>query len=452
MCYHKLLKGVAAVSRFIKFFGCILLTACLLGGCGMATVEEMYTPPRRSPAYQDLQKAIDSAMVGMEYASPLYGENRQTVQAADLDGDGTDEYLLFARDTSDSPMKILVFVRDQEGCRLQEIIESKGTAFDLIEYVDLDGQGGLELVVGRQVSNLVLRSLSVYTFPEGKSQQMMSVNYSRIVLADLDGDETAELMVVTRGESDEDNAVASLYSFDNGAMTRSREVSMSESSDHIKRIMVSKLHNGTNAVYVASTVADSTIITDVFALKDGQFTNVSFSNESGTSVQTLRNYYVYADDIDNDGILELPDLIDMKSVENTWMASNQKLIRWYAMDLSGREVDKMYTFHNFDGGWYLQMDKFLTPRISVIQKDGSFVFYLWDESFQTNEVLMTLYTLNGPDREAVAAEEEYYELYRTEGVIYTVKPEEVAMELGLIPELLAQNFHPIQLDWKNGET
>ena len=79
MCYHNQLKGVTAVSRFLKFLCFILLTACLLGGCAMVTVEEMYTLPRRSPAYQDLQKAIDSAMVGMEYASPLSGENRQTL-------------------------------------------------------------------------------------------------------------------------------------------------------------------------------------------------------------------------------------------------------------------------------------------------------------------------------------------------------------------------------------
>jgi len=440
------------VSRLIKLLCCMLLTALLLGGCAMVTVEEMYTPPKRSPAYQNIQRAIDGAMDGMEYASPLAGENRQTVQSADLDGDGVDEYLLFARDTSENPMKILIFSREQGECRLREIIESRGSAFDLVEYVDLDGQGGLELVVGRQVSDLILRSLSVYTFPEGKAQQLMSVNYARIVPVDLDGNGTSELMVITRGESDEDNAVATLYSYQNGEILRSREASMSESSDHIKRIMVSKLQSGTPAVYVASTVADSTIITDVFALKDGQFTNVSFSNESGTSVQTLRNYYVYADDIDNDGVLELPDLIDMKSVENTWMASNQKLIRWYAMDLSGREVDKMYTFHNFDGGWYLQMDQFLIPRISVIRKDNSFVFYLWDEAFQTNEVLMTIYALNGPDREHLASGDGFYELYRTEGVIYAVKPEKVAMELGLIPELLAESFHPIQWDWKNGET
>lgn len=429
-----------------------LLTALLLNGCALVTVEDMYAPPKRSAAYEDLQKAMDSAMVGMEYASPLSGENRQTVQMADLDGDGTDEYLLFVRDTSESPMKILIFTRDSSGCRLTQTIESSGAAFDLVEYVELDGEPGMELVVGRRVSDLILRSVSAYTFRNGEAKQLVSVNYSKIIATDLDEDNISELLVITSGESDEDNAVAALYECADGTMSRSRQVSLSESSEHVKRIMVGKLHGDVSAVYVASSVADSAIITDVFALKDGQFTNVSFSNESGTSVQTLRNYYVYADDIDGDGVLELPDLIDMHPIENAWMASNQKLIRWYAMDIGGEEVDKMYTFHNFDGGWYLQLDQFLTPRISVIQRDSSFVFYLWDESFEKSRVLMTIHTLSGSDREETVAEQGYYPLHKSEGVIYAVETETIALEMGLLPELLAESFHRIQMDWNNGVT
>lgn len=429
-----------------------LAAALLLNGCAMLTVDQMYAPPKRSAEYEDLQLAIDAAMTDMEYASPLSGENRQNVQIADLDGDGVEEYLVFARDTSESPLKILIFSRDETGCRLTETIESHGSDFDLVEYINMDSQPGLELVVGRRVSEMILRSVSVYSFAGDEANQIMSVNYSKIVPVDLDSDTLTELMLITRGESDEDNAVAALYDFKDGEISRSLVASLSESIDHIKRIMVGRLHGGVPAVYVASSVADSAIITDVFTLKNGQFANVSFSNESGTSVQTLRNYYVYADDIDSDGVLELPDLIDMKPVENTWMASNQKLIRWYAMDMDGRELDKMYTFHNFDGGWYLQLDQFLTPRISVVRKDSSYVFYLWDESFQNTQVLMTIHTITGHDRESAAADNGYFVLYRTEGVLYAVQTEAVAMELGLMPELLAESFHPIQMDWKNGET
>ena len=349
-------------------------------------------------------------------------------------------------------MKILIFCRDDEGFCLTDIIESKGSGFDLVEYVNLDGIAGVELVVGSQVSEAILRSVSVYSFAGGKPVLLMSTNYSKLVPVDLDTDGMTELLLITGGESDEDNAAAALYDFSDGQIRRSRQASMSAAGNNIKRIMVGRLHGGIPAVYVASSVADSAIITDVFALKDDVFANVSFSNESGTSVQTLRNYYVYAEDIDQDGTLELPDLIDMKPVENTWMASNQKLIRWYAMDIQGNETDKMYTFHNFDGGWYLELDKFLTHRISVVHQESSFVFYLWDENFESSQILMTIHSLSGHDRENVAANEGYYVLYRTEGVLYAVETETVATELGLIPELLAEGFHPIRMDWKNGET
>lgn len=429
-----------------------LFAAMLLSGCTMATVEDMYAPPKRSAEYEKLQQAIDLRMEGMEYSSPLSGENRQTVQMADLTGDGIDEYLVFAKDSSENPMKVLIFRREGKEFRLLQVIESRGSDFDLVEYLAIDDNPGAELVIGRRLSEALPRSVSVYSFADATAKQVLSVSYTKIVPVDLDSDRMTELMVIAPGESDEENAVAALYDWTDGTMTRSLQASMSASTDHIKRIMVSKLHHNIPAVYVASSVDGNAIITDVFALRQGRFTNVSFSNDSGTSVQTLRNYYVYAADIDQDSILELPDLIDMKPVENTWMASNQKLIRWYAMNLSGTEVDKMYTFHNFDGGWYLQLDKFLTPRISVIQKDSSYVFYLWDESFESFDVLMTIHSLAGINREEEAASQGYYVLHKAEGVLYAVKTEHMAMELGLLPEVLAESFHPIQMDWKNGET
>ena len=227
----------------------VLLAVLLLSGCAMRTVEDMYTPPRRSAEYEDLQRAIDEAMSGLSYAAPLSGEYRQSVQMADLNGDGRDEYLLFAKDTSDKPLKIMIFTRDADGCRLTETLENQGAAFDMVNYVDLDGEGGLELVVGRQISNVILRSVSVYSFRDDRANRIHSGNYSKIVPTDLNSDGISELMIITRGESDVDNAVASLFSYEDGAMVRSREADLSAGSDRIKRIMVGRLHRDVPAVY-----------------------------------------------------------------------------------------------------------------------------------------------------------------------------------------------------------
>ena len=85
----------------------VMLTALLFGGCTMRTVEEMYALPKRSEEFNEMQSAIDTAMYGMSYASPQSGENQQTVQMADLDGDGKDEILVFAKGASEKPLQVL---------------------------------------------------------------------------------------------------------------------------------------------------------------------------------------------------------------------------------------------------------------------------------------------------------------------------------------------------------
>ena len=56
-----------------------LATALLLCGCAR-TINELYSPPKRSEEYSRLQSAIDIAMAGLEYCAPLTGENQQAVQ------------------------------------------------------------------------------------------------------------------------------------------------------------------------------------------------------------------------------------------------------------------------------------------------------------------------------------------------------------------------------------
>lgn len=452
MCYTNNLEGTDAVKRSIKMAVSALLLSVLLCGCALRTVDEMYSPPRRSAEYEELQKAIDAAMPGLEYCAPLSGENQQTVQAADLDGDGENEYLLFAKSADEKPLRILIFGRTEEGYALRETIESQGAAFERVEYVELDDRPGVELVVGRQVSDQVLRSLSVYRFTDSHAEQLMTASYSKFVTPDLDGDGKAEVLVISPGSTETDNAVAVLFHCQDGEMNRSAEVDLSEPADRIKRIMVGKLHGGVSAVYVASSVEESAIITDVFALKNGKFTNVSFSNESGTSVKTLRNYYVYADDIDGDGVLELPSLITMVPLQTQRSASMQYLIRWYAMTIDGEEVDKLYTFHNFDSGWYLQLDSAWASRLTVTQEGSACTFYMWDASFEENQQILTVYALTGSDRESAAAEDGRFVLYRGESVVYAAKLEVAAAAFGITQENLKTCFHLIHLDWNTGET
>lgn len=431
---------------------CFVLTAVLLfSGCA-STVEDMYAPPKRSEGYNRLQSAMDTAMVGMEYAAPVSGENRQIVQMADLDGDKTDEYILFARKSSDTPLQILVFRQEDDGeCSLAHVIESTGSAFEKVEYVDVDGNPGMEIVVGRQVSDQLQRTLSVYSFSSGEPNQLLSAGYYKYLCCDFDGDGTRELMLLRTGETDADKGYAVLYRYRDGEMQRSREAELSQQGTSIKRIMVSKLHGGETAVFVASSLEENAIITDVFALKNGEFTNISYSVDSGTSVQTLRNYYVYGDDLNDDGVLELPFLITMKSATGE-EAGEQHLIRWYALDIDGRQMNRLYTYHNYVGGWYLELDSTWAPRVSVVQEGTVYTFLLWDDAGLSARTLFTLYCFTGSSRETQAVEEGRFPLHSSESAVYAAVLGDAAAGLGIAEDTLTNSFHLIHQDWYTGET
>ena len=427
----------------------LLLAVSLLTGCNMRTIDELYCLPKRSEAYNNLQSQIDKAMVGYEYSAPLSGENRQRVQMVDLDGDGKEEYLLFAKGSSNAPLHIFIFSGDGKEYSLLDTITATGTAFEQVEYVQMDNRKGAEIVLGCQVSDQIIRSVTVYTLSNGQMEQMMTANYSKFVCHDLDKDNYSELLILRPGETAVDNGIAELYGVENGNMERSPVVSMSEPSDAIQRIMVGKLDDGRRAVYVASDVDGGAIITDVYAVVNGEFTNVSFSNESGTSVQTLRNYYVYADDIDEDGVLELPDLITMPYVDSN---ENQHLIRWYAMDSQGLENSKMYTYHNVVGGWYMRLNEQIVEKIFVVQQGNSYEFHIWEGEHNLTYKLFTVYVLTGQKREEQAQINNRFVLHRTESTVYAANLDVASAAYGLSKEQVLKSFHMIQTDWKTGET
>lgn len=431
---------------------CTLIILCtVLSGCVFSTVDEMYRLPKRSDEYEALQQVIDEAMSGLSYCAPVSGQQRQTLQKADLDGDDDLEYILFAKGDAEFPLHFLIFDKVGEAYQRIDTVQCSGTNFDQVEYIQMDDQPGLEIVVGCQVNDQLLRSLSVYTFSGGQTEQLLNANYQRFVGVNLDPAPHYELMVLRPGLTETDRGVVEVYSIQNGNMERSAEVNMSEPIDKLKRIILGRLYDDIPAVFVASAIGDSALITDVYTLVDGDLTNVTFSNESGTSVKTLRNYYVYADDIDDDGILELPHLIKMETPDQSAVSNEHNLIRWYAMTVDGGEVDKRYTYHNFVGGWYMELNNMWASRTFVLEQGNSYEFYVWNEDGTSYTRLMSIYSYTGQNRHHLATADGKFVLYETETVSYSARLEKEAQSYGLTEKTLPGLFRIIRQDWNSGE-
>ena len=423
----------------------ILAAVCLLSACQIRTVDEMYQVPKRPESYNDLQRVMEAAMSGMDYSAPKSGENQQTVQMADLDGDGIREYLLFAKSSGDKPLQILIFSQNDDSVVLTATIACSGTSFDLVEYVQMDGVGGMEIVVGCQISQQLTRSVGVYTMEQGEVRQCLSANYSKFLTCDLDCNGSMELMILRPGAEPGNSGCGELYRFENGILESSGEVKTSAPVDKLKRVITGNLHGGTPAVFAASAVDATALITDVYVLVDGVFANITES-----SVQTLRDRYVYADDIDEDGEVELPSLIPMPAVEES-SSTQQYLISWFSIDQQLRKTEKMHTYHNYDGGWYLKLDPAWVNRISVNQKGDEFAFYHWDENHTSAQKIFSIFVFTGQNREEQAVQDNRFAVYKNESVIYAARLEVASGALCITQNDLVESFYLIRQDWKTGE-
>lgn len=440
------------MKRMLINLAVLVVTVLLFSGCSMLTVDEMYCLPKRSEDYNNLQSAIDKAMSGMSYCAPLTGEHQQPVQMADLDGDGEEEYLLFAKTDESRPLRILVF-RNVNGSYVHsDTVECTGSSFDIVEYIQMDGEPGLEMVVGCLVSDQVVRNVTIYTMSEQNLIQLITTTYTKFLPVDLDGNSISEVLVIRPGETDTDNGSVALYAMSKDGLARSNEVDMSRPADKLKRIITGKLQDGSSAVYLASTVDDSALVTDVVTVRENLLANVSFSSEVGTSVQTMRNYYVYADDIDKDGIVELPALMTMKPQGIVASSDKYHMIRWYAMMPDGSGIDKMYTFHNFLGGWYVQLDSKLAPRMTVSVNGFQYDFYLWDAEYKTTQRIMSIYAFSAQNKEGLATAEGRFVLYRTESTVYAADLDPSAEKHGFTQDSVTNSFRIIRQNWKTGET
>lgn len=432
----------------------ILLTAlgmaCLCCGCVAQSADELYALPRQSNAYYNLRSAVDSALPADAVPlGPSAGPNQQTVQMANLDGDAEDEALVLAKASSEKPLKVYIFDREGETYHVSAVIEGDGSTFDSIEYVQLDGKPGMEILVGKRLSDQIMRSLSAYAYEDGNLVELMAANYSEYAVVDLDNDEYRDVFVLRLG-TEQSAGVAELYRYQDGLMEREQEASMTPEAKVVKRIISGQVSAGVPAVFVASSAEEeNTIVTDIFAYRNQIFQNVS----SGQSIQTVRNYNVYAVDIDEDGLIELPAPVALPSntaEETHW------IIDWYNLLPEGGSETKLTTYHNYPGGWYVTLpdswhDVLSISRSGEVAGVRSCRFNKWNGRGRPTEEIFTVYAFTGEERGRLAESDGRFLLAEKGETTYAATLGTCHLAQSLSQETLREMFRFIHIDWNSGE-
>ncbi len=438
------------MKRLLLFVILLALTFSL-NGCFLEPAESLYAVPKQPQDFYDLQSAIEAAMpAGGAYSPPTSGENQQSVQLSDLDGDGEAEAIVYLKSGNEAPLSVCIFDKGEQSYELLDKIDGAGSAFDQVQYVEINGVPGNELVVGRKISDQVTQVLNVYTLHEGRVAELISANYSEFITSDLDSNGLSDIILL-RTDGDAQTGIAEFYHWSDGQLLREREARMSTSAETIRRIITGNMCKNVPAVFVASEYSEGTIVTDVFGYIDGIFTNLALPRDTDTSVQTVREYYVYSCDIDSDDLIELPRLIPLQSLPSDSSSENQSLICWYNLLLNGSVEEKALTYHNYSGGWYISVpeewaEKLTVSRITALESSQVFSFGFLENGETTT--LFTIAALSGENRQKTLEENGWEKLTEKGDVLYACR----LGDGGVTIEELRTMFDFIRVDWNTGET
>lgn len=421
--------------------GLLLLACLLLAGCRMdSTMEELFTLPRLPTEHTTLSRQLDQLLSeGYEYMAPTSGRNIQSLQMVDIDGDGRDEALAFFRlNNGEKPLKIYVFHSREDSYELTSIIESSGTAIDSIYYEDLTGDGRKELIVGWKISADV-QTVTVYDMRPGPVQLMQS-NYTRLSFQELNGDGIPSLLLL-RTNSD-NQPVAEFCSWQEGSLSVSHRCALSSTMAELNQgsVVTGKLDQDTPAVFITGINSQGIAVTDILVWQeDAGLVNAALDRSTGLSAATAPYRQLTPQDINGDGITELPR--PDSSVSDTKQADGMVFWEQYRPD-GLATVER--TYHCLSGDWYFILPEDWTGEVTALASDAGIGETQVTLSVQ-GEKALSICALTGENRERRALRGNRVVLKRRTGTIYAA--ETLSGIYSLDEETLRQNFNLIVHSW-----
>lgn len=438
-----------------RIIACLILILTL-SGCTTERVEGSLRVPEMPAEFIEFNDELSKIKAqGLELVTPQGGTNRQSVQLADLDGDGVDEGIAFFREMANS-YKCYAYVlkKNDDGYEIMTKIEGAGDTVDNVAYADMLGNGNNDLIIGWSVSDSDARSVTVHTVMENDIKKLCEIAGLYYLTYDINGDVISDLCVVSEDEAG--MQTLSVYMAEEGSLVLKSTAPLSQNSEKIMRLRSGYVKDTLPAIFVEKEYVSSGLVTDVIVWQDESLRNITYSEEEKMSSPTARRISSYCEDIDGDMALEipLPQLEEMPSapVDSELLEG----IVWHGFDERDRMIEKAYTFRQASENWYISLPLDWISRTIAARHIDDFsynttTFYSLSEGKET-EALFTIAVISGENREKYMEQLGYEKVSERNNVIYAVNIHKKRyLGYDITTEMITERFYYSSGEWSTGE-
>ena len=247
----------------------VLLLLVLLSGCGVtSSVEELLV----APSLDESQKAVLSALEQrhpnrITFVYPFTGANRSAIQKYDIDSDGSDEILVFFRDSSEGLNASLSVLeqRDDLTYYVSSTEEGFGDSVNSVFYLSSAASENVILVEWSS-PNKSSNTISVYTYSENQLGIGFEENSLDLLILDLDENDYSEFCYLVPASNETGFALKYVRSAEGTIFSRS-QFNLRSSTIGVESLSQGVIKSGERAIFV-DEVSETSLQTEIFLLSE----------------------------------------------------------------------------------------------------------------------------------------------------------------------------------------
>ena len=449
-----------------KFAKALLAAWCLgagllLSACSIESGDGLASLPRLPGEYLALQQKVDAILdKGYVPAVAESGANRQAMQLQDIDGDGQNEIVSFYRSATSG--EYAVYIHKRQGDDYVELGSARGYGKYLreVSYPRLQSGGARALALSWGTEENATAGMTVHTLGPGGLTEALAAGYSSSYITDINGDGADEIGLISFDRAG-GSMVLTLYGF---VGLQCQELDLAPLSLDAKSVV--KISRGASpgraaaSLYIDSISANGGYVTDIMELRSGSLVNAALGGGSLRSAATWRPVNIVCQDIDKDGIPEIPlaDLLpgyaDPNAADSCWK------LRWIKFSGGAPQSVAMETYHALADSWYMRWPDQWGQSVSALRKNEAGVvktaFLVPNEEAPPEgyltpgeeNVLLNVWIFTGDNRQDHFNASGMKWLRTVDNAIYAYSlPANCYPELALTDEQAVNYFNAVATEW-----
>ena len=376
---------------------CALL-ALLLTGCSVPLpenrqVEDLLRAPRLAGDYGDIQTALNDRLgESAQLKYPLQGELLSPFVLADLDGDGEQDAAVLYTTAQSTNVCLAILQKDGSGAwQVRQTMEGLADAVDTVRLAQLQTGGAAQVVVG-YVASQGDHYLAVYSYAGGQLEAILEQPYEQYLVEDITGGGNQDLILMSTLE--DGGVQIELLTVDKEGSFQQVAV-MGLSADRFSGCASVAAGVGADGrhylVLDGWTGISGNNLASVLLYFDEDTQQMVPADQISTEklyTASLRNVpSLVSQDLDGDGIVEIPTQPDEAGLLNMSQSRRMDFIVW--MDYTSPNPEKSFGLLDEETNCYIELPMEWEGNLKLTdseQYDGAVELRTVDE----DELVMTL--------------------------------------------------------------